>query len=41
MNWNKKCRFFNEKYACDTLATEDYQSCDECKFAQEYSKKFL
>jgi len=41
MKWNKKCRFFNEKYACDTLSTEDYKSCEECKFAQEYSKKIL
>ena len=40
-NWNKKCRFFNEKYACDTLASEDYKSCEECKFVQEYSKKIL
>ena len=39
--WNKKCRFFNEKYACDTLSTENYKSCEECKFAQEYSKKIL
>lgn len=41
MKWNKKCRFFDEKYACDTLSTENYQSCEECKFAQEYSKKIL
>jgi len=41
MKWNKKCRFFNEKYACDTLSTENYKSCEECKFAQEYSKKIL
>ncbi len=41
IKWNKKCRFFNEKYACDTLSTENYQSCEECKFAQEYSKKIL
>jgi len=41
MNWNKKCRFFNEKYACDTLASEGYKSCNECKFSQEYSKKIL
>ncbi len=41
MKWNKKCRFFNEKYACETLSTEDYKSCEECKFAQEYSKKIL
>ncbi len=39
--YNKKCRFFNEKYACDTLSTENYKSCEECKFAQEYSKKIL
>ncbi len=41
MKWNKKCRFFNEKYACDTLTSEGYKSCYECKFAQEYSKKIL
>ncbi len=41
IKWNKKCRFFNEKYACDTLSTENYKSCEECKFAQEYSKKIL
>lgn len=41
MEWNKKCRFFNEKYACDTLSSENYQSCEECRFSQEYSKKIL
>lgn len=41
MKWNKKCRFFNEKYACDTLSSENYKNCGECKFAQEYSKKIL
>lgn len=39
--WNPKCRFFNEKYACDTLSSEGYKDCDECKFTQEYSKKIL
>ena len=39
--WNTKCRFFNEKYACDTLSSEGYKDCDECKFTQEYSKKIL
>ena len=39
--WNNKCRFFNEKYACDTLSSEGYESCGECKFFQEYSKKIL
>lgn len=40
-NWNNKCRFFNEKYACDTLTSEGYRSCDECKFSSLYSKKIL
>ncbi|MFH1307840.1 MAG: glycosyltransferase family 9 protein [archaeon] len=39
--WNPKCRFFNEKYACDTLSTEGYKSCTECKFVSPYSKKIL
>jgi len=39
--WNTKCRFFNEKYACDTLTSEGYSSCIECKFASEFSKKIL
>ncbi|MAG10935.1 hypothetical protein CMI44_01320 [Candidatus Pacearchaeota archaeon] len=39
--WNSNCRFFNEKYACDTLASEGYESCEECKFAAPYSKKIL
>jgi len=39
--WNTKCRFFDEKYACDTLTTEGYEDCSECKFAEEYSKKIL
>ena len=39
--WNIKCRFFDEKYACDTLTTEGYSSCEECKFVQEWSKKIL
>ena len=39
--WNTKCRFFNEKYACDTLISEGYKTCGECKFFQEYSKKIL
>lgn len=41
VNWNTKCRFFNEKYACDTLTAEGYKSCEECKFAMPYSKKIL
>lgn len=41
MKWNKKCRYFDEKYACDTLTTENLESCEECKFANEYSKKIL
>ncbi len=41
MKWNKKCRFFDERYACDTLTSENYKSCEECRFAQEYSKKIL
>ena len=39
--WNIKCRFFDERYACDTLATEGYKSCAECKFVEEWSKKIL
>ncbi|MBI2630259.1 glycosyltransferase family 9 protein [Candidatus Pacearchaeota archaeon] len=39
--WNEKCRFFNEKYACETLASENYLSCKECKFSSEYSHKIL
>lgn len=39
--WNNKCRFFDEKYACDTLTTENYKSCEECKFSVPYSKKIL
>jgi ADP-heptose:LPS heptosyltransferase len=41
VKWNTKCRFFNEKFACDTLSSEGYASCKECKFSQEYSKKIL
>jgi ADP-heptose:LPS heptosyltransferase len=41
MKYNTKCKFFNEKYACDTLSSEGYDSCEECKFSQEYSKKIL
>ena len=41
MKYNTKCKFFNEKYACDTLSSEGYESCEECKFNQEYSKKIL
>ncbi len=40
-NWNASCRFFNEKYACDTLSAEGYTSCEECKFATPFSKKIL
>jgi len=39
--WNTKCRFFDEKYACDTLTTEGYKNCGECQFAIPYSKKIL
>lgn len=39
--WNPKCRFFDERYACDTLASEGYNSCEECRFSSEYSKKIL
>jgi len=41
MKYNTKCRFFNEKYACDTLESEGYESCEQCKFSQEYTKKIL
>ncbi len=40
-NWNTKCRFFNENFACDTLTTENLKSCQECKFSSQYSKKIL
>ncbi|MFH1500725.1 MAG: glycosyltransferase family 9 protein [archaeon] len=39
--WNSRCRFFNEKYACDTLTSEGYKSCEECKFSSPHSKKIL
>jgi ADP-heptose:LPS heptosyltransferase len=39
--WNNNCRFFNENYACETLSSEGYQSCEECKFSSPYSKKIL
>ena len=39
--WNKKCRFFDENYACDTLTNEGYENCEQCKFASEYDKKIL
>ncbi len=39
--WNTQCKFFNEKYACDTLVGENYESCNECKFCTPYSKKIL
>lgn len=39
--WNSKCRFFDERYACDTLTTEGYENCDECMFVEEWSKKIL
>ncbi|MFH1365428.1 MAG: glycosyltransferase family 9 protein [archaeon] len=41
VKWNNKCRFFNEKYACETLSSEGYESCEECKFSAPYSKKIL
>jgi len=41
MTWNTKCRFFNENYVCDTLTSEGYKGCDECKFASPYNKKIL
>jgi len=41
MRYNPKCRFFNEEYACDTLTSEGYKSCNECKFATPYQKKIL
>ncbi len=41
LKWNTKCRFFDEKYACDTLTSENYKDCQECKFSSEYSKKIL
>ncbi len=39
--WNTQCRFFDEKYACDTLSSENYKTCEECKFSSPYSKKIL
>ena len=41
LDWNTKCRFFNEKFACDTLSSEGYKSCAECRFSSPYSKKIL
>ena len=39
--WNDKCRFFNEEYACETLTSNSYNSCEECKFSSPYGKKIL
>jgi len=39
--WNTKCRFFNEEHACETLTSEGYETCEECKFSSQYSKKIL
>ncbi|GBE20412.1 lipopolysaccharide core biosynthesis protein [archaeon BMS3Abin17] len=39
--WNTECRFFNDKYACDTLSSENYKTCEECRFSQKFSKKIL
>ncbi len=41
MKWKPECRFFNEEHACETLTSEGYESCDECKFFSPYSKKIL
>jgi len=41
LKWNTRCRFFDEKYACDTLTTEGYDSCEQCIFCEEIEKKIL
>ena len=39
--WKKDCRSFIGVYACDTLKTENYKSCEECRFYDQISKKIL
>ena len=41
LKWDSQCRFFDERYACDTLASEGYENCEDCKFRVPYSKKIL
>ncbi len=39
--WNINCRFFNDEHACETLVSENYDSCEQCKFSVPFSKKIL
>lgn len=39
--WKRDCRSFAGIYACDVLKSENYKSCEECRFYDPISKKIL
>ncbi len=39
--WNRDCRAYLGKYACDSIRLEDYTSCEDCQFYDPIGKKIL
>lgn len=39
--WNRDCRAYLGKYACDSIRFENYVSCEDCSFYDKIGKKIL
>lgn len=39
--WNRDCREFRGRFACDSIRYEGYASCEECKFYDKVGKRVL
>jgi len=39
--WNRNCRSYLGKYACDSIRYEGYTSCEDCNFYDPIGKKIL
>lgn len=39
--WNRDCREFRGKFACDSIRDEGYTSCEDCKFYDKIGKRVL
>lgn len=39
--WNRDCREYRGKFACDSIRYENYASCEDCKFYDKIGKRVL
>ncbi len=39
--WNRDCRSYIGRYACDLVRSEDYTSCEDCPFYEPTGKRVL